>query len=207
MRWGQRRRTLSAEEKAANAAARAARESASLTCQICGRAILANTGVIAHHGYERPSQFYQTKSCIGARELPFEASRDELGKYIVALTNGVDAQDRIIASIIAEERPVTRTYTAHEHRYMQRPPTSRVEFTRETFAAVKAATPEAFRHSGVHTFDQFKESDVRFHQSHRDMLFDERKICQKRFDAWERKLTPVYIDERFERWANVEKLK
>lgn len=44
------------------------------TCQICGRPILANTGLIAHHGYQRPGDGYQTKSCMGAKYLPYEVS-------------------------------------------------------------------------------------------------------------------------------------
>jgi hypothetical protein len=54
------------------------------TCQICSRPIHAASGVIAHHGYERPSQLpgYQTDSCYGARFQPFEVSRDRLGWYI-----------------------------------------------------------------------------------------------------------------------------
>ena len=47
------------------------------TCQICARAIKANTGIIAHHGYQRPQyQGWQTASCDGARQLPYEVSRD-----------------------------------------------------------------------------------------------------------------------------------
>lgn len=47
-------------------------------CQICERAICANTGVIAHHGYTRPYRMsgYQTASCLGARHLPYEQSAD-----------------------------------------------------------------------------------------------------------------------------------
>jgi len=54
------------------------------TCQICGRPIHAATGVIAHHGYERPSDIpgFQTDSCYGARFQPFEVSRLRLGWYI-----------------------------------------------------------------------------------------------------------------------------
>jgi hypothetical protein len=47
-------------------------------CQICGRDIKANTGLIAHHGYQRPDAGYQTASCPGARELPYEVSRDAI---------------------------------------------------------------------------------------------------------------------------------
>ena len=46
------------------------------TCQICARAIKANTGVIAHHGYQRPGSGWQTASCDGAKQLPYEVSRD-----------------------------------------------------------------------------------------------------------------------------------
>lgn len=52
-------------------------------CQICGRPILPDESHhLAHHGYERPGIGYQTASCYGARELPFERARDVLGRYI-----------------------------------------------------------------------------------------------------------------------------
>jgi hypothetical protein len=52
------------------------------TCQICGRAIKANTGRIAHHGYTRPGQGWQTRSCFGAGFLPYELACDALPKAI-----------------------------------------------------------------------------------------------------------------------------
>lgn len=53
------------------------------TCQICGRAILARTGVIAHHGYRRPLGWHaQTASCFGARFVPYEAGHDALDRYV-----------------------------------------------------------------------------------------------------------------------------
>jgi len=50
------------------------------TCQICGRDIKAKTGVIAHHGYQRPNRGsgWQTASCRGAKGLPYEVSCDLL---------------------------------------------------------------------------------------------------------------------------------
>lgn len=52
-------------------------------CQVCGREIGSTAGLIAHHGYERPQGWYQqTKSCRGARELPFEKDRAVLGEVI-----------------------------------------------------------------------------------------------------------------------------
>lgn len=55
------------------------------TCQICARPILANTGLIAHHGYQRPGGGWQTKSCAGARHLPYEESCDMLPPTIEAI--------------------------------------------------------------------------------------------------------------------------
>lgn len=47
-------------------------------CQICARDIKANTGTIAHHGYQRPGNGWQTSSCLGAKYLPYEESRDRI---------------------------------------------------------------------------------------------------------------------------------
>jgi len=67
-------RIVKAEERKADRAAKR-----TTTCQVCGRDILANTGVIAHHGYERPQGWYsQTASCMGARFVPYEESCDRL---------------------------------------------------------------------------------------------------------------------------------
>lgn len=56
-------------------------------CQICARHILllknkSDQQVIAHHGYQRPGEGWQTASCFGARELPYEVSCDALPPYI-----------------------------------------------------------------------------------------------------------------------------
>lgn len=48
------------------------------TCQVCGRGIKAKAGVIAHHGYERPGDGWQTASCFGARAVPYEVGCDRL---------------------------------------------------------------------------------------------------------------------------------
>lgn len=91
-------------------AAQIAEDAKRRTCQICGRPIFAETGVIAHHGYERPGDGYQTASCPGARKLPFESSRDDLIHHI----DGQKAErQRLIAikgKIAAEEAPVIVSY-------------------------------------------------------------------------------------------------
>lgn len=69
------------------------------TCQICARDIKATTGVIAHHGYQRPGNGYQSASCIGARQLPYEISRDfipqAIGQYQVWLDHQLGRIDEL----------------------------------------------------------------------------------------------------------------
>ena len=52
------------------------------TCQICGRAIRAKTGLVAHHGYRRPQPYLQTRSCFGARRRPYEVAYDAIDEYL-----------------------------------------------------------------------------------------------------------------------------
>lgn len=56
------------------------------TCQICARHILDETGVIAHHGYQRPQRGsgWQTASCFGARRVAYEVGHDALDEIIPA---------------------------------------------------------------------------------------------------------------------------
>lgn len=61
-----------------------------MECQICERKIKAKSGLIAHHGYTRPTEngwTYQTQSCAGARELPYEKSCELIPPYINAMTD------------------------------------------------------------------------------------------------------------------------
>jgi hypothetical protein len=45
-----------------------------MTCQLCGRLICSKLRTIAHHGYTRPGDGWQTVSCDGARHVPLEVS-------------------------------------------------------------------------------------------------------------------------------------
>lgn len=57
------------------------------TCQICEKEVKSKFGVIAHHGYQRPEQGWQTNSCMGARQLPYEKSRDIIPEAIKSIQN------------------------------------------------------------------------------------------------------------------------
>jgi len=122
-------------------------EGSRLECQICSRKILANTGVIAHHGYERPDgRGYQTNSCGGARELPYEASKTVLDKEIVYATLHRDGLQKALDDLHAEAHELGTSYfpkDAPKDRYGRYKEEGRVSvtFTRATFADVKAAHP------------------------------------------------------------------
>ncbi|MDE2096554.1 MAG: hypothetical protein KGL39_04850 [Patescibacteria group bacterium] len=133
------------------------------TCQICGRPIFAELGLIAHHGYERPGEGWQTESCIGARELPFETSRDVLGNHIVALENALEVLEASRATCCAdgfplrvewegkEIKPGDEGYRVGRHSYHRHT----ITFLRETFDVVTRET--------THALDFFHESyDARF---------------------------------------------
>lgn len=79
-------------------------------CQICEREIKANTGVIAHHGYQRPDRGsgWQTASCFGARYLPYEKSCDRIAPYIQMVTEYVENQ-KLINKEWVENPPETIT--------------------------------------------------------------------------------------------------
>lgn len=78
----------------------------SCTCQICGREIKANSGVIAHHGYRRPGQGWQTRSCMGARYKSYEVACDALPLAIRGveefLVSKIDQLDSLLSAPPAE---------------------------------------------------------------------------------------------------------
>ena len=69
------------------------------TCQICEREIKAKKGLIAHHGYTRPEQGWQTDSCMGARQLSYEKSRDIIPKAIQQINNFIGLKEAEIKEV------------------------------------------------------------------------------------------------------------
>lgn len=82
------------------------------TCQICARVIKANTGVIAHHGYQRPGDGWQTASCAGARYLPYEVSCDRLPPTIEVVKNFITLRSQVLKEFV-ENPPETLTVAPH----------------------------------------------------------------------------------------------
>jgi hypothetical protein len=79
------------------------------TCQICERIIKSNTGVLAHHGYQRPGDGWQTPSCLGARTLPYEVSRAALPPAIEFINNFLVNRSNQLHDFLANP-PETLTY-------------------------------------------------------------------------------------------------
>jgi hypothetical protein len=182
MRWGQRRRVLSAEETAANAAERAKREKAGMHCQCCGRKYLANTGTIAHHGYMRPGGGWQTASCMGAKYEPFEVDRARLGELIDYLTSTRIRMRKSRAAVKAETVPIIRSYNKRNPaRGWDRPDKIDVELTRATIDAQKKA------HPGLHLygdFDGLKIAELSTCDRELKNIGDEILHQQDRYDGW-----------------------
>lgn len=100
----------------------------SATCQVCGKHYQAANGVIAHHGYQRPGDGWQTSSCAGARVEPFEVSKDRLVKTISSVIFLIESKEATLQewtscppAVIArsEQRsvysaPVEKTYNRPE---------------------------------------------------------------------------------------------
>src|SRR5258708_1034079 len=83
------------------------------TCQVCGRAIKANTGLIAHHGYKRPYDGWQTASCEGARYVPYEVSCDRLREVVGMVKNFIASQEELLATLLSTP---PQTITVFERR-------------------------------------------------------------------------------------------
>lgn len=79
-----------------------------MTCQICGRKILAKNGKIAHHGYQRPGDGEQTQSCGGARHLPLEVSNLVLADHVAGIEKNVVRLTKFIDEEIVEVRRVVK---------------------------------------------------------------------------------------------------
>lgn len=156
--------------------AQIADEADRMTCQCCARGIFAATGTIAHHGYERPGTGWQTASCMGAKELPFEVSRDALGRLIDALRLSLAGMKKTRAAVLAERAPVMHTYTDYTSGRREE---KTLRFTRKDFAEVFAARSDLRL-----GFDEFKRRDLAGRDHQIDSQKRYLKECQTRFDGW-----------------------
>lgn len=185
-----------AERAAANQAAKDLRNSHTMTCQICGGAYLARTGLMAHHGFHRPGYGWQTASCAGARCLPFEVTKADLNLEIASARRDLAERLRTIKIVKNEMSPITITYSYHapDAPRWSKPETKYLHgLTRRNFEAKKLEAPDAFKNKQ----GDFDKTTYR----HADYTFDtalQRDLAEKRQQA---SLLKNYIAQQEQRAA------
>jgi hypothetical protein len=162
-------------------------------CQCCGRSILANLGTIAHHGYERPGHGWQTGSCMGAKELPFEVDRSALGRMIGFLKDRLARAIEHRADIKNEKLPIAFEYetqligpTRFQHfgRWEKWPLVKHsFDVSRESFEEFKNG-PGSNSTYGIYDFDAYKARHVEGLSNSIKNLRQHITEEQKRFDGW-----------------------
>lgn len=177
--------------------ARDERAALAMTCQCCGRDILAETGVIAHHGYERPGGGYQTLSCFGARHLPFEVCRDTLGELIVLLKVKLETEQRHLADVTAERKPLLWKYNDHSEckNTWSKPKLKYASVTRETMPQVVEETAEV-RKALAPSFDELKTRVIANADTEIRMLTRDIEVQEGRYAGW--KQTHQWANEKWE---------
>lgn len=172
-----------------------AKEAHARTCQVCGRPIFAETGVIAHHGYTRPGDGWQTPSCWGARELPFEVSRDALGRYIAYVAGYLARRETARADVAAERSPVPMSYEtvrrnpetgkAMRDRYgATLRDVTHFALTRANIADMEREHGKAAFPYGVESFDHYKAKELATRDTEIKSTREHVTAQRARFDAW-----------------------
>ncbi|USN14102.1 hypothetical protein KABACHOK_02660 [Brevundimonas phage vB_BpoS-Kabachok] len=167
--------------------AREERDAKAMTCQCCARGILAETGEIAHHGYQRPGSGWQTASCYGAKALPWEVSRERLGSMLKMLRTSKAVAEKSLEDTEAEKYALTWAFADETTRpnAWSKAQTARHQVTRETFDAVFEATKAIRRaqHPEV-TYDRLKASKLHRIRHEIETLTGEIAYHQPRYDGW-----------------------
>lgn len=161
------------------------RNAKAMTCQICARGILAELGAIAHHGYERPGDGYQTASCPGAKELPFEVSRERLGEHIVHQKDRLANSRAFLARVIAEDGDLAWTYedrTACTKRWHQG--VDKMVFVNRANWVEEFAAAKAVGSTSTATYDSVKAGTIARTEADIKSTADNITFQQARYDGW-----------------------
>ena len=161
-------------------------------CQCCGRAILANMGSIAHHGYERPGHGWQSASCMGAKFLPFEVDRARLGEMISFLKDRLVRMEKHRAAIKSEKLPIVFSYESQLigpsqwqsfGRHVKWPVVKReFDVSRESFEAFKKGPGSSVCYG--QDYEDYKAKHVEYLSSQIKNLRQHIAKEQKRYDGW-----------------------
>jgi hypothetical protein len=132
------------------------------TCQICACPIKSKAGLIAHHGYKRSNRGSgrQTKSCAGARQLPYEVSCDIIPPTIAGIKNYIAMKETQKAEFIVNppEKLTFQLTSYSEPKESDRPEGFDVE--------------KALRTEGCHAFFSYAGKFThRIHEIEQDIKF------------------------------------
>lgn len=150
-----------------------------MTCQVCGRLIKARTGAIAHHGYQRPGFGWQTSSCMGARALPFEASRDKLAEWIEVLRDLLRRNRERQVKIENETTELAFSFFALTVRREET-----IYLTRDTFEASRSEHKNSFNTHSLYSFEILKARSIARAKREETQLQSEIAHQTKRHNEW-----------------------
>lgn len=150
-------------------------------CQICERKIMAKSGTVAHHGYTRPGNGWQTGSCPGAKEFPYEVSCELIPPIIESIKNFKAMKQQFIADMKAKP-PVVLTKT---YKNLYSGETTVETFDRpENFNVEKAVNNEFSYYE-----DYYKQFHIAIYSAERDIKGAEEDIVRltARVENWVKK--------------------
>jgi hypothetical protein len=156
-----------------------------MTCQCCARAVKAERGPIADHGYRRPfGRFGRTALCTGSNYAPFEASRDRLGELIADLERKQTKDLAELAEVENERRPVTLRFPDPLKPLDAggRRQTKFIEMTREN--AADSLSQLMLNGRGPISFDDAKAQEVEKRRGQIERLREHIATLKARHEAW-----------------------
>lgn len=137
MWYGRRRTRLTPEQKAENAAKRAAKAATQKECQVCERhQSVKQNGRMVNHGYTRPGCGWLIGGCMGVGHKPFPET-DALEAYLPVVVNHIEFATRQAASPSHYE--FKGLYTRDQYNRRGKQQTILVHNFEEFFAAEVAA--------------------------------------------------------------------
>lgn len=158
------------------------------TCQVCARPIQAKTGKIAHHGYKRPGQGWQTASCFGARYRPYEVASDALPLVIEHIKTWIASTTGALANLEAEP---PESFTVHPKILWQGQP-NREPYTVTRPAGFVVEAEEPHEAGMPRTYEAAFYSQRREFRNNIETAKRELPFLQKRLADWK----PVELTER-----------
>lgn len=144
------------------------------TCQICAREIKSKTGCIAHHGYKRPGNGWQTASCYGALYSPYEISCNALPGAIQRVTDFIKSVSENLDQFLSSPPAIIKRMDRYG---LTRPPQ---EFKKpDTFNSGERPCSYNFNQQyELEFFSRVREMESSIKSAKRDLVFMEDRLAK-----------------------------